>query len=1202
MDIMCDINKTAKVPRVYNEDFVKFIRSDGSCFELFNKLESEGTGRLHGNFQQNTKFMSGYLGVDTKQLFYRKGGYAQDIVIEDFEISCAYELYFHYGNINSSAGWKYLLEFNGDGVFRSLDNAFANNLIKNRPLVTVSNHQSYTPYPVENMYTSASRPTGYGYPSAKCIFIPSDGSKLTKVKVDISGTVSSQHNDAFEINRLNNIVDIKLRSEYVEPEINYDILTEGLVIHLDGRDKVANNILTDKVSGIPFTALDITHKENSYEFNGTTSSLYAENVTLDRTEYTAIFKIKYDVTDTTARTIFAHRTNYDNNGIMMFFQNSKLYINAVNSTGEVITTFTPRDKDFIHIAYIFNSTTNKVILYINGRLWNTYNSTVDGSSVVDTLILFNEFNNGVNQYHLKGELGSFKWYSKELSGMEIYSDYMYEKSIIRGYDGELITDGLICQLDGRDGSNEDKTAIWEDRSGNGNDIILNGLSYNAESGWNNGSVCFDGIKDFGECVKSLNTNIKTILYKRSVGYINGGASISIREIDNIEFDYDILLDYGISNNEYSNYSHHYTGSKVPSSFKNQCVLAMIRGDKNKLYRDNILTNEWDVSTEFKGINTSMTIGTFREKFISIKIQDILIYDRVLTPLEIEKVTNYLNGDKEPPLKDFCIGQYNASLGSNLDKTAILEEVNKNKNDLAISNLNYNIESGFYMNRLFLDGINDSIQMVEGYVCHIAFALRDFSVADGIGCIIDTMNSQEHISLNVDNTGLISWENLKGLYINGEVQEITGTMQKVADVHYVFNLNIENVELSQVCVARNLEGLNLLKCEIEQIEFYTRVLDKNEISIMYRRLKSSLDKEYIIKEKYLIEDGDRIKRMVSSITTPTLNTIPIRYIRDYLNGSSANTSCHWVEIKANKGNGNVALGKQVISSGSDEGSAIEVITDGSTATASYYGLNGGVNVYVQVDLGTPQLIDNVQIWHYYGDSRTYYDTKTEVSTDGIKWYTLYDAEIDGNYAETSSGKTYDLSKYKIENIGDIEIIDVGAKEDLTLETFERYGVDKATMEYINLARASLLSDEPKIIFINKELIHNTIREFGTYKGEIIEMKRFADLSPEYVQYVRNIDITANSGNANDVLKFIVSNNDGFTWWTYHEGTWIEVIKNNGIIVEKGMTLNEINNLTEAQLQVVSENVDSFKIAWYMFKDSMVSSLEITHIHMDYKTNL
>lgn len=65
-----------------------------------------------------------------------------------------------------------------------------------------------------------------------------------------------------------------------------------------------------------------------------------------------------------------------------------------------------------------------------------------------------------------------------------------------GYDAPYVKDGLVLWLYGNDFKNSPATTTWVDKSGNGNDAIVNGFSYTATSGSNGqGGVAFDGIDD-----------------------------------------------------------------------------------------------------------------------------------------------------------------------------------------------------------------------------------------------------------------------------------------------------------------------------------------------------------------------------------------------------------------------------------------------------------------------------------------------------------------------------------------------------------------------------------------------------------------------------------------------------------------------------------------------------------------------------------
>lgn len=129
---------------------------------------------------------------------------------------------------------------------------------------------------------------------------------------------------------------------------------------------------------------------------------------------------------------------------------------------------------------------------------------------------------------------------------------------------------------------------------------------------------------------------------------------------------------------------------------------------------------------------------------------------------------------------------------------------------------------------------------------------------------------------------------------------------------------------------------------------------------------------------------------------------VRYVRDYVNGSTANVNAYWNSIKAFAGTVDRCAGKTPTSNGTITNPLN--LTDGNDATYGYIASTG--SWYAQVDLGQVYTdIDRVQIIHYYADGRTFHGTKTQISADGVTWTTLYDSAVSGEYAETSTGKTY-----------------------------------------------------------------------------------------------------------------------------------------------------------------------------------------------------
>lgn len=129
----------------------------------------------------------------------------------------------------------------------------------------------------------------------------------------------------------------------------------------------------------------------------------------------------------------------------------------------------------------------------------------------------------------------------------------------------------------------------------------------------------------------------------------------------------------------------------------------------------------------------------------------------------------------------------------------------------------------------------------------------------------------------------------------------------------------------------------------------------------------------------------------------------RYIRDWLNGSTANGGNHWIEVRAVYEGVNISLNKPVTGSGSIARES--KITDGNTSNSGYAYISTSEPSWVQVDLGEVREIDEIQVWHYR-DGRSYYGTKTEISEDGVNWTVLFDSDIEGIYQEISAGKTHE----------------------------------------------------------------------------------------------------------------------------------------------------------------------------------------------------
>lgn len=122
--------------------------------------------------------------------------------------------------------------------------------------------------------------------------------------------------------------------------------------------------------------------------------------------------------------------------------------------------------------------------------------------------------------------------------------------------------------------------------------------------------------------------------------------------------------------------------------------------------------------------------------------------------------------------------------------------------------------------------------------------------------------------------------------------------------------------------------------------------------------------------------------------------------------------------------NLAAGKTAITLSANQStgtpSTLPRLTDGDKATANYIDVapsNDREPVKITLDLGYVCSVDEIKVWHYFGDSRVYNDAIVEVSTDGINWVIIYDSKVSGTYTETSGGKSHGFSPRKVRYVRD-----------------------------------------------------------------------------------------------------------------------------------------------------------------------------------------
>jgi len=154
--------------------------------------------------------------------------------------------------------------------------------------------------------------------------------------------------------------------------------------------------------------------------------------------------------------------------------------------------------------------------------------------------------------------------------------------------------------------------------------------------------------------------------------------------------------------------------------------------------------------------------------------------------------------------------------------------------------------------------------------------------------------------------------------------------------------------------------------------------------------------------------------------PLSSPVSGRYVRLYSSGSTANNYTHYGEVQVfeaqTPGTGNLAA--NVLPTSPSAGWLnLSYAADGIKSASNYADSNTGTGLqYIQLDLGTSYNLNDIKLWHYFGDARTYHDVIVMVSnnagfTSG-NYTVVYNNDQNGNagfgngldseYAETSSG--------------------------------------------------------------------------------------------------------------------------------------------------------------------------------------------------------
>ena len=296
------------------------------------------------------------------------------------------------------------------------------------------------------------------------------------------------------------------------------------------------------------------------------------------------------------------------NIITIDFKNKKVYVNGVEDTHDNFSNLTYPSQEFTKVS-LFNDLTTS------------------------------------NTNGMKADIGFFRMYNRGLTSEEVRRNYEYERAIIRGSlppsteeeSTPLITDGLICWLDGADLTNGD--TVWNDRTNNQNNFQL----YNTSSFSYTGKGLKNNSNGYATLSKAITFNEYTIEIKhRRHSWQTDSLLFNAKRSGK---NYDIILGYTY-NNIYQCYSNsnpsQYEISRDNVPLNEDITLTWVVGaSERKLYVDGVYYASTINSSGHESVDiASIDLFKYNNVCCNATIYSIKIYNRALSEDEIQKNAEY----------------------------------------------------------------------------------------------------------------------------------------------------------------------------------------------------------------------------------------------------------------------------------------------------------------------------------------------------------------------------------------------------------------------------------------------------------------------------------------------------------------------------------------------------------------------------------
>lgn len=280
---------------------------------------------------------------------------------------------------------------------------------------------------------------------------------------------------------------------------------------------------------------------------------------------------------------------------------------------------------------------------------------------------------------------------------------------------------------------------------------------------------------------------------------------------------------------------------------------------------------------------------------------------------------------------------------------------------------------------------------------------------------------------------------------------------------------------------------------------------------------------------------------------------VRYIKDCANANSASVATHWVELQAIVNGFNVAKGKGVSGTSVYNASFLpySAITDGDITSSNYARASVDSSLQcITVDLGQSYNLDEIAVWHYWADGRTYNSNTTYVSSDNYNWTTVKNTKE----AETANGKR--ISAYEYSDV-DVTTNNIIYNNLVTNGSFENGTTDWAFST--NVTNSTLFAKYGT----NSVRNYHGVAWSAAYRTSVsYPIAAFSN----HIYYTSGWSYTVNKGNGSCLNYYNIIYDNAEHWVNYQT-------QNNLNTWEKGSAIFTIPNVYNPKLGFALADTDS-----------------------------